>query len=376
MRSSRHRFALCYTMISEAKANSHDQEGHLTKVAHIHRHPIKGFPAEALEDAELIEGRGLPLDRHFAFVSGMREDVPEPGKWSHSRTFLILTDFPELATFSCELARDEKTLLISSSQSEAAEVVIGSPDTYIAASDILARNFGDGPHGTPRLVEQKPGHGNWDFPDTPISIINLATVREISKAAGRELEKERFRGNFYIDGLEPWEELAWPGSRIRIGEAELDVLRPIKRCAMTSTEPGTGLREVDVPGAMSDAFGHLFCGVYCRVVTSGRVEPGDEIAVVRRGALDPHQNLPELAPDPAMWPQYANVTRGADGMIEVAPTQFIAAKAGQKIRIHALSFGDDSRRVEVVGSTDRAWRIETIEGLGERVLVSGPFGRG
>ena len=57
----------------------------------IHRHPIKGFPAEALEQATLTTGEGLPMDRHFAFVSGMREDVPEPGRWVHSRTFLILT---------------------------------------------------------------------------------------------------------------------------------------------------------------------------------------------------------------------------------------------------------------------------------------------
>lgn len=341
----------------------------------IHRHPIKGFPAEALEQATLTTGEGLPMDRHFAFVSGMREDVPEPGRWVHSRTFLILTDYPELATFKCQLKDDNQTLVVSNSNSEPVTAIAGHSDTFAAANLLLASHFGDGPHGTPRLVEQKHGCGNWDFADTPISIINLATLRQISKAADRPLERERFRGNLYIDGLEPWEEFSWPGSRIKVGGAELNVLRPIKRCAMTSTEPGTGRREVDVPAAMVDSFGHHFCGVYCQVVASGDIARSDSIEIITEASVDPFSGLPELAPSPSLWPQFATTRRVSEKRLEIRPTHVLPAKSGQRLRIHALSPSQSNHRQEIIGIEGDGWQINDIPDLPERVLISGPFGR-
>ena len=51
-------------------------------------------------------------------------------------------------------------------------------------------------------------------------------VRALAEAIGDEVDERRFRGNVLIDGLAPFEELAWQGRRVRIGEAEFQITIP------------------------------------------------------------------------------------------------------------------------------------------------------
>lgn len=351
----------------------------MTKLVAIHRHPVKGFTAEALTETKLQAGGGLPFDRHFAFVSGNKEDVPVPGQWVQPRTFLMLTLYPELARFDCKLTHDGTTLQITGPDGETVRATAGAPDTFDAANAILSKHFEHGPHSDIRLTEQANARGNWDFSDTEISIINLASLRVISQAVGRDLEKERFRGNLYIDGLEPWEEFSWPGCRIKVGEAELDVLRPVQRCAMTSTEPGTGLREVDVPKSMTDAFGHHFCGVYAKVREGGRIATNDKIRVVEQGVLDPDKNLPARAADPATWPRFVNVASSANGVAILKSDSdgwaIGPAQDGQKARVHATTLEAPTQRIPIASTAEGDWEVSPDHELYGRVLISGPYGR-
>lgn len=349
----------------------------MTSLIGIHRHPIKGFTAEALSTASLSQGCGLPFDRHFAFVSGNKEDQPVAGQWVQPRTFLMLTLYPELARFDCKLIDDDTTLRLTDPDGNVVEATRGAPDTFEDANAMLVKHFDHGPHGGIRLVEQAKGRGNWDFSDTEISIINLATVRVISDAIGRDLEKERFRGNLYIDGLEPWEEFSWPGCRIRIGDAELDVLRPIQRCAMTSTEPGTGLRETDVPKAMTNTFGHHFCGVYAKVHAAGRIATNDTIEIAATDCFNPYDVVPERAAAPALWPRFVQGSDESSDLVAYRTTAtrwpLLETATGQTIRSHPVSADQKPERQELSHATSDGWFVKRPQKLAS--LVSGPYGR-
>ena len=128
-----------------------------------------------------------------------------------------------------------------------------------------------------RLVEAADGHLT-DVPDPWISILNLASLDALGVVAGAPLSIHRWRGNLWLDGLGPWEEKDWPGRRIRIGDAVLEVTQEITRCKATAANPDTGLRDVDTLAALA-VLGHQEFGVYARVVEGGTLRPGDTVTL-------------------------------------------------------------------------------------------------
>ncbi len=353
----------------------------MAQIADIHRHPVKGWTPESLDQVRLEAGSGVPFDRHFAFTNGRREELPEPGKWVQARTFIQLTFFPELAAFKTKLD-DDGLLSLSAPDGSAAQARVGEPEGFGEANAFIQKHFEAGPYGKPFLSEQLPGKGNWDFTDSCVSFVNLASVDAIAKAIGRPLERERFRGNFYIDDLEPWAEFDWPGRRVRIGDVVIEILRPAQRCAMTSTEPGTGVRDFDLPVIMHQTFGHNFCGVYGRVVEGGEIAAGAEITCAPGQVLEPYTILPERVADPALWPRYASAEPIGPGLVKITPLwaewSLVEGDAGQTVRILAEQADDGHRKGRIIEG-DGSGYVCKCEGSftpGKPVLINGPFGRG
>jgi uncharacterized protein YcbX len=116
-----------------------------------------------------------------------------------------------------------------------------------------------------------------DYRANVISIISLASVRALEQAMGKPIDPLRFRANFYVEGLEPWAEFDWLGQTVSLGEARLEVISRIVRCAATNVEPGTGKRDMNIPKALHSAFDHVDMGIYLAVKEGGRVERGDRL---------------------------------------------------------------------------------------------------
>ena len=112
-----------------------------------------------------------------------------------------------------------------------------------------------------------------------VSILNLASVRDLESRMGGPLDPLRFRANIAVEGWEPWVEEDLPGQRIRIGGAELRVLKTIDRCLATHVDPHTGVRDRDVVGALQDSYGRITCGVYASVKLGGTVSLGDALHI-------------------------------------------------------------------------------------------------
>lgn len=352
----------------------------MVHIVDIHRHPVKGWTPESLSATQLEVGSGVPFDRHFAFTCGRLEDKPVPGVWVQPRTFIQLTFFPQLAAFKSVL-NEAGVLTLTAPDGSSAEAKVGEPESFAAADAFIRQHFEAGPYGAPRLVEQAAGTGHWDFSDTCISIINLATVRVLEAAVGRPLERERFRGNLYIDGLEPWSEFDWPGRQVKMGDVTLDVLRPIQRCAMTSTEPGTGKREFDLPASMEAKFGHKFCGVYARVTSAGEISLGDQMACGQKRILDPYEHLPDRVAPPELWPRFATFASRGHGLVHFSPTESEWAlrkgEAGQTMRMLSVAPDGKLDRAPIVeaGPDGVLCHVSSELPAEGPALISGPFGR-
>ena len=74
------------------------------------------------------------------------------------------------------------------------------------------------------------------------------------RARGQEsssLDSRRFRSLFELDGCRAHEEDEWQGRRLRAGEALIEVGEPVIRCAVTTRDPDTGERDVDMLGLIA-----------------------------------------------------------------------------------------------------------------------------
>jgi uncharacterized protein YcbX len=108
-----------------------------------------------------------------------------------------------------------------------------------------------------------------------VSIINLASVRDLEVRLGAPVDPLRFRGNVYVEGWPAWDEMDWTGRVLTLGGAVLEVIKPIVRCAATHVDLDTGLRDLDLVKGLFDAYGHQYCGVYAKIVQGGTLAIGD-----------------------------------------------------------------------------------------------------
>ena len=122
-----------------------------------------------------------------------------------------------------------------------------------------------------------PGHSFSDVARKVVSIINLASVGSARRRwSARPVDPLRFRGNLYVRGWPAWSELDLVGRDIAIGgTARAKVVKRIVRCAATNVEPGTGIRDLNIPQTLMQRLGHADCGVYAEITAAGDVAPGD-----------------------------------------------------------------------------------------------------
>jgi len=117
---------------------------------------------------------------------------------------------------------------------------------------------------------------------TLVSTASLDALR-VAAAEERAVDGRRFRMTIGIDDVEPHEEDRWIGGRMTIGGATVAVREHVGRCAVTTLDPDSGIRDLDTLGTIAAYRGDvptrepLPFGVWCEVVAPGRVGVGDTI---------------------------------------------------------------------------------------------------
>jgi uncharacterized protein YcbX len=119
----------------------------------------------------------------------------------------------------------------------------------------------------------------------PVSLISLATVRQLESELGIPLDKRRFRANIYVDlpsGQAGFAEDTLVGAQVRIGSsATLMVLERDPRCKAISLDPDTGEHNPEVLRKVVRAHDN-YAGVYGAVLVEGLLRKGDPIEIIRR----------------------------------------------------------------------------------------------
>ena len=218
-------------------------------VAEIWRYPVKSLAGEQL-DSCTISPTGLEADRRWAFVDGTANRA---GK------LFTATEDKQLMTYRARLQGGRVEVLTP--EGEARQL-----DGELVAAIAQATR-------RPLTLRDIAGA---NFDDSPVLIVNMASVAAFALEAGVAVDRRRFRANLYVDGFEPEEEARWIGSRLRVGSAELEVVKPCERCVVITHDPDTTETSpalLRVLTKTSDAN----MGVYCRVLRPGVVAVGDLI---------------------------------------------------------------------------------------------------
>lgn len=93
------------------------------------------------------------------------------------------------------------------------------------------------------------------------------------------VDHRRLRPNIVIAGVEGLAERAWPGRRLRIGEAIIAVAKLRGRCVMTTYDPDTQEQDMSVLRRIVTDFGGRMA-LDCDVVEGGIVSVGDAVELV------------------------------------------------------------------------------------------------
>jgi uncharacterized protein len=245
------------------------------RLARICRHPIKSHGREDLESVVMTPGACLPWDRHWAVAHEAAALVPG---WNPCTNFARGAKAPALMAVTSRL--DEAARAVTLSHPDLPDFRFRPDDPadlpgFLAWTAPLAPPDRAAPA---RIVTAGRGMTDSDFPS--VSILSLASLADLSTRMDHDLSPDRWRGNLWIDGLEPWAEWNWVGRSLRIGAAELQVRERITRCRATSADPLTGRIDVDTLAGLSMACGHEDFGLYAEVTCGGTIRPGDLVEVV------------------------------------------------------------------------------------------------
>ena len=249
------------------------------RIASLYRHPVKGFTPERLARVELAAGECFPCDRLYAVEDGPSGfDPAAPGHVSKMK-FTVLAKIPEVA--KARTAYDAATGVLTAHAEGRPDFAgdLRGDDGRRGFETWLADLLGDEIQGPLRVIEGPGGHRFMDSRSGYVSIVNLASVRDLEARLGRPVDPLRFRANLYVEGWPAWVENDWTGRAMRVGEARAEVLKPIVRCAATHVDPVTAERDIELVKALFDHYGHMFCGIYLKVEAGGAVREGDGVVV-------------------------------------------------------------------------------------------------
>jgi uncharacterized protein YcbX len=251
----------------------------MANITNIYRYPVKGLSPEELARIYLRGGEAMPGDRRHALA---RTDVivdAEAPCWLPKRNFLMLALNGRLAALKTRFNDTSNELELVRDGNIVARGKLSDAAGREAIENYIAAYLGPEAGGRPHIITGTPPHTFSDVDARVISLINLATVGDMQRAAGRRVEPLRFRANVYFNGELPWAEFDWVGREISLGKARLRVNKRTSRCAATAVNPSTGERDLNVVKILKTDHGHIDMGVYATVIEGGDIAIGDTIAV-------------------------------------------------------------------------------------------------
>jgi len=250
-------------------------------ISELWRFPVKGLRGELLKEVAITPNAPFPLDRRFALAHGKSGITYESPKWALKTEFhMLMHNLDECLTeLTPHFDETSRLLTILRNGVEEARTFVDDPRGQEEINRYFKRLLSKtdstiGPQFVQALDFQ---FGNIEEP--VISLINLASVRQLSETIGKHIDDARFRGNIIIDGASPWEERDWVNRIVTINDATFIVVDETIRCGATLVNPDSCERDLNIPKFLQQNYGHMFCGVYLIAKQEGIISPDASISV-------------------------------------------------------------------------------------------------
>ena len=251
-------------------------------ISSIHYCPVKSLSFQTIKSCNIKKDLGMLNDRLFAFSRGIDlekakliEQNPNKRKLND---LLTLKNSPVLNKYNFSYSNNKLSLNLSDK-----EIISISPDNQEERS-LLAN----------KLIElenslSKPifllKNNEFPFFDTSnsnkvfnsISLINLNSIVDFEKKINKKVEFQRFRANFYIDGIQAWEERNWIGKIIKINNISFKVEKNIPRCVAINLQPKTEKITNNMLQSLKKTYNHYDMGIYLTALNDGDIKIGNKV---------------------------------------------------------------------------------------------------
>ena len=253
-------------------------------ISSIHYCPVKSLSFQSIKSCIIKKNLGMLNDRVFAFSRNVDYEKakliqinPNERKLNY---FLTLKNSPVLNKYNFIYDNDKLTLTIHNK--ELISILANNPEQVSLLSNKLIELESS-------LINPIFLLNNNDFPfyDTSnsnkvlnsMSLINLNSVADFEKKINQKVEFQRFRGNFYVDGIQAWEESNWINKIIKINNISFKVEKNIPRCVAINLKPKTDDNTLNLLKSLKKTYNHFDMGIYLTALSDGKIDVGDKVEV-------------------------------------------------------------------------------------------------
>jgi len=248
----------------------------------IYFSPIKSLSFTNIESCEIKKDLGILDDRKFAFSRIIDENkallIEKNPNERKLDNFLSLKNSPVLNKYNFTYTDNKLTLIL-----DGKELISIIADNLEQRSKLIDKLMDlESSLMKPIFLLQ---NNEFPFYDTSnsnkvfnsISLINLNSIEDFEKKINQKVEFQRFRGNFYIDGIDAWEERNWIGKTIKIDNVLFKVEKNISRCVAINLKPKTGNSGLNLLQSLKKSYDHFDMGIYLRSLNDGKIKVGNII---------------------------------------------------------------------------------------------------
>jgi uncharacterized protein len=229
-------------------------------VADLWRYPVKSFGGERVRRA-FLGPFGLLGDRRYAVSHAEHPAVPLSARRASA-----------LLGFRARYLDGETAEVVSVETPSGLNLGVDDHELWAEVG---------GATSLPVSIEQNAA----GFHDAAaLHLVTQASVAALGEWMDDEVDPRRFRANVVVEteAADPFTEAEWPGMRLAIGDAEVEVIVATERCAVTTFDPDTLERNTKVLATLGRERDNFF-GVYARVRKPGWIDVGADIRATPLG---------------------------------------------------------------------------------------------
>tara|TARA_B100000965_G_C19520600_1_gene726317 strand:- start:480 stop:1259 length:780 start_codon:yes stop_codon:yes gene_type:complete len=251
-------------------------------ISSIHYCPVKSLSFQNVKSCSVSRHKGILNDRIFAFSRNVDFEkaklIEKNPKERKLNNFLTLKNSPVLNKYNFIYEKNRLTLTLDNK--DLISISPDDPNERLLLSNKLMELENS-------LVKPISLLKNLEFPfyDTShsnnifnsMSLINLNSIKDFEKKIDQKVEIQRFRANFYVNGIDAWEERNWIGKIIKINNVSFKVEKNIPRCVAINLKPKTDNNDLNLLQSLKKVYNHFDMGIYLSALNDGEIEVGNKI---------------------------------------------------------------------------------------------------